>query len=142
MDDQALAIAVKELVGGGAAQPRAHRPDVRLDDAMAELIVERADRELRQNIRGVFGRHAVTFSPDGASCKPPSAPLMPGGCQIGRSRSRSARRCGKRRTTKRDEGAAARQLEFTFADTEGVEYRVKVIPLGSSAVEGLNERFV
>jgi hypothetical protein len=34
--DQPLAEAVEEIIGGGAAQPLMHRPDIELDDAPFE----------------------------------------------------------------------------------------------------------
>src|SRR5579863_2998048 len=68
MNDEALAIAVKELIGGGAAQPRAHRPDMRLDDAMAELVVEGRDRELRQNVGEIVGGHQEVSSLGRRAC--------------------------------------------------------------------------
>ena len=50
MDDEALAIAVEQVVGDGPAQSLAHRPDVGLDDAPPEFAVE-AEAELRQRCR-------------------------------------------------------------------------------------------
>src|SRR5271165_3697488 len=62
MDDQMLAIAVEEVIGARAVQSLAHRPDVRLDDAPAELTVERRELELREKVGGIVGRHAATFA--------------------------------------------------------------------------------
>ena len=64
MDDQPLAVAVEQIVCGRAAQPFAHRPDVRLDDAPAERIVERGEAELGEKVGGIVGRHGATFAPD------------------------------------------------------------------------------
>ena len=61
VDDQALAIAVEQVVGGGAAQAFAHSPDVRLDDAPAERIVEGLELEFGEEVGGVVGRHRETF---------------------------------------------------------------------------------
>jgi hypothetical protein len=61
VDDQALAIAVEKLIGGGAAQPRAHSPDVRLDDAPAERIVEGLKLEFGEEVGGVVGRRHETL---------------------------------------------------------------------------------
>ena len=45
--DQALAIAVEQVVGGGAAQSFAHGPDMGVDDSAAERGVEGLDVKLR-----------------------------------------------------------------------------------------------
>ena len=50
IDHQALAIAVEQVVGVGAAQPLAHRPDVRVDDAAAERVIERPVAQLGERL--------------------------------------------------------------------------------------------
>jgi len=40
MKNQPLAVAVEQIVGAGAVQPFAHRPDVRVNDAASERTVE------------------------------------------------------------------------------------------------------
>ncbi len=63
MDHQALAIAVEEFVGGRPAQAFTHRPDVGLDDAPAERVVECLDIEFGEDVGGVGGLHGATFAP-------------------------------------------------------------------------------
>ena len=61
VDDEALAEAVEQLIGGGAAQALAHRPDMRLDDLMAERIVEALERERKLGRGARIGIHEKTF---------------------------------------------------------------------------------
>ena len=59
IDHQALAVAVKQMVGVGAAQPLAHRPDVRIDDPTAERVVERPVAQLgKRLVAAVLGHRA------------------------------------------------------------------------------------
>ena len=76
VDDQALAIAVEQLVGGGAAQSFAHRPDVGPDDAMAERIVKRPDLEPGDRLGAVVGGHGETFVPDVWAPEPVRRPAV------------------------------------------------------------------
>ena len=69
VDDQALAIAVEEIVGRSAAQPFAHRPDVRLDYAAAERIVEGLEPSVGENLGWGVGLHAATFAPGSSGGK-------------------------------------------------------------------------
>ncbi len=71
VDDEALAIAVEQVVGRGAAQPLSHRPDMRLDDALAKRVVEGPDRELRDEVGRVGRSHAATFGPGALAGKAP-----------------------------------------------------------------------
>ena len=58
MDDEALAIAVEQVVGAAPAQSLAHRPDMRLDDAPPELAVEgRESGSCGEEVGGIVGRH-------------------------------------------------------------------------------------
>lgn len=57
-----LAVAVEEVIRARAVQSLAHRPDVRLDDALAEFTAER-QVELREKVSGIVRRHVATFAP-------------------------------------------------------------------------------
>ena len=114
LDDQALAIAVEQLVGGGAAQACAHSPDVRLDDAPAERIVEGLKLEFGEEVGGVVGRHQETFVACGFdeqvtdSCRRPAMPPERAAHSVGRDARLSGRalkvspRTSERRRPARD----------------------------------------
>src|SRR5271166_1401144 len=67
VNDQPLAIAVEQFVGRRAAQAFAHRPDVRIDDALAERVVEGGKAELLAQVGRILherqsARAALYFS--------------------------------------------------------------------------------
>jgi len=72
MNYQALAVAVEQIVGGGARQSLAHRPDMRLNNATAERIVERLDLELHLGRGRRIGFHAGSLIVDADLVEAPS----------------------------------------------------------------------
>ena len=61
IDHEALAIAVEQMVGVGAAQPLAHRPDVRVDDAPAERVVEGPVAQLGKRLVAMVLGHRADY---------------------------------------------------------------------------------
>ena len=57
MDDQALAVAIEELARICAAQPLSHRPDVGVDDAAPERVVEHPELQLGKGLVGNVWGH-------------------------------------------------------------------------------------
>jgi hypothetical protein len=73
VNDQTLAVTVEQIIGGGAAQPLAHRPDMGVDDAPAERAVERLYLDLRLSGGWRWGIHGGALTV-GATRDPHVAP--------------------------------------------------------------------
>jgi hypothetical protein len=61
VDHKALAIAVKQTVGVSAAQSLAHRPDMRVDDAAADRVVERPVAQLGKRLVATVLVHRADY---------------------------------------------------------------------------------
>ena len=61
IDHQALTVAVKQMIGVGAAQSFAHRPDVGIDDPTAERVVECPVAQFGERLVATVLRHRADY---------------------------------------------------------------------------------